>query len=102
MPLDLDSDRGSDKTAFDPVAQQAKMLRGVENPKLKNIVQDLYKPTDRFIGGTPGADHLERLTGTLVGGRNHLEQKAPQYLAAVKNVLRDSGSLATCSRQMVT
>lgn len=74
----------------------------VENPKLKNIVRDLYRGTtspDRVGTGTT-ADALrnEKATGDATGGKYHTE-KANVYSRALRRVLRDR-SLSESDRRV--
>ena len=65
----------------------------VENEKLKNIVNDLYKgdnsPIKYGSGSTADAIRYEKITGEKVYGKSHLN-KGSEYLTALKNWLKNN------------
>jgi RHS repeat-associated protein len=61
-------------------------MMGADNPKLANMLNDLYRPGDALPGGTAGAVRYTAMTGQLVGGKGHLE-KAQSYLTGLQNLL---------------
>lgn len=58
------------------------------DPKLQNIINDMFRPGDSLPGGTAGAVRNEILTGRPTGGKFHLN-KARMYNRALENVLRN-------------
>lgn len=69
------------------------LLQGVENSKLSNIIQNLYKdhkPGSKIIGDGGAIDALrhEIKTGEKVGGKSH-KVKINDNLNGLNNVLRD-------------
>jgi RHS repeat-associated protein len=68
------------------------LLSKAQDPKLRNIINDLYKERSGFgDGGTADAVEYERATGQPVGGKFH-STKAEEYSVALKNLI-NSGKL---------
>jgi hypothetical protein len=75
-----------------PGLMRMRLLSTVTNPKLRNIISDLYKATSSFgNGGTADAIAYERATGQAVGGAFHTI-KGEQYSRALQTVI-NSGTL---------
>ncbi len=62
------------------------MLSQTTNPKVRNAVNQLYRPgATTGDGGTADAIRHERLTGSLLYGRSHI-QKGQDWLRALKRI----------------
>lgn len=72
---------------FDAVAQQSKMLKGIENSKVINTIKATFKPSDKIPGGTMGALRNEINTGLKTQNRYHLE-KAKNTINRIDNIFR--------------
>ena len=71
----------------------------VSNQKLKNIINDLFKPEPQAVpGGTAGAIREELRTGEPVQGKFHVE-KGRQYINALSNAIK-SGQLSEPEKQI--
>ena len=75
----------------------------VSNPKLNNLVNDLYKgaktPNPIGTGSTADAVRNELLTGLPTGGRFH-SQKAQDYINALQNFLRKNPNASNHDRMV--
>jgi RHS repeat-associated protein len=75
-----------------PGLTRMQLLKQVQDPGLRNIVDDLYKDTSSFgEGGTAEAIEYERSTGRPIGGRFH-SQKGIEYSRALEKAI-NSGRL---------
>lgn len=64
-----------------------RLLPMVTNPKLKNAVDQMYRPNATIgDGGLADAIRHEKETGELVGGRSHV-QKGKERLKNLENIL---------------
>jgi hypothetical protein len=63
----------------------------VTDPRLQNIVNDLYKgdrmPNVLGHGSTADAARIERMSGQQIFGRDHVS-KSQQYMNAIRNWFR--------------
>lgn len=76
------------------------MLSSVENPKLRNIVENLYRPGAKIgSGSSMDAFRLEQLTGGTVSGKTH-SKKLLDYRKGLQNVWDDRANLSTGDRQI--
>ena len=66
--------------------------KGVTNPKLVNIINNVYQSTDKLPGGTFGAVRNEIITGQPTGGTFHFT-KMMDTLNGIGNVLK-SGNVS--------
>jgi hypothetical protein len=67
--------------------KRERLLQTVSNSKLKNAVDQMYRPNATIgDGGLAAAIHHEKTTGELVGGRSHI-QKGMERLKNLKNIL---------------
>jgi hypothetical protein len=73
---------------FGPWKSFAGFLSRVTNPKLKNILNGIFKETDEIAGGTMGALRHEMLSGLATKGKFHAD-KAGQLVNALTNALRN-------------
>ena len=73
---------------FDAVAQQSKMLKGIENSKAINTIRDVFRTSDTVPGGTMGAIRNEINTGWLTKGINHAEGKATNTINRIVNIFK--------------
>ena len=64
----------------------------VTNPRLQEIVNDLFQVTDKLPGGTAGAVRSELSTGNLLSPTGHT-QKAIEAITRLNNLLK-SGNLS--------
>ncbi len=63
-----------------------KLLNKVSNPKLKNVIKELYRPGAKIgDGGLADAIRYEKKTGKLVGGKSHI-QKGTERLKNLENI----------------
>ena len=77
------------------------LLNMVQNPKLKKIVNDLYRPGAKIGGGSSmDAFRLEQLTGVSVGGKTH-GTKLIQYRKALQKLWKDKHNLSDNDKQIV-
>ena len=75
------------------------LLSKATNPKLRNFIDNLYRPGAKIgDGGTADALRHQLRTGGLVGGRNHLK-KALQTRTDLLRLLR-SGSLNATDKEI--
>jgi hypothetical protein len=58
-----------------------------ENPKLQQVIQELFRANARLPGGTAGAVRHEVQTGELVGGKSHI-RKAIERRRQLQQLLR--------------
>lgn len=72
---------------FDAVAQQSKMLKGIENSKAINTLKSVFKTSDTIPGGTMGALRNEIMTGNKTKGIFHT-QKAQNIINNIRNVFK--------------
>lgn len=76
------------------------LLNAVQNPKLRNLVNDLYRPGARIgSGSSMDAFRLEQLTGGTVGGKTHAT-KILNYRTALQKIWRNRVNLSTGDRQI--
>ncbi|MEM8940443.1 MAG: hypothetical protein AAGC64_13980, partial [Bacteroidota bacterium] len=76
------------------------LLNAVKNPKLKNIVNDLYRPGAKVGNGSSmDAFRLERLTGGTVSGKSH-HTKLLNYRKALQRVWGNRSNLSPSDRQI--
>ena len=76
------------------------LLNAVENPKLRNIVNDLYRPGAKVgSGSSMDAFRLEQLTGGTVGGKTHAT-KLLNYRTALQRVWSNRANLSAGDRQI--
>ncbi|WP_114752777.1 hypothetical protein [Pleomorphovibrio marinus] len=76
------------------------LLSRVQNPKLKNIVNDLYRPGAKVgSGSSMDAFRLEKLTGGTVGGKSH-HTKLLNYRTALQRVWGNRANLSPSDRQI--
>lgn len=72
----------------------------VSDPKLQNMVNDLYRPDAKIgNGSTADAIRYEKATGCQVGGRSHI-QKGWDYVRALQNWLRRNPNASPSDRQV--
>ena len=81
---------------------QGQNLRAAaQNPKLQNIVADLYRRNAQVGSGSAmDAFRFERATGQLVGGRSH-HTKLLDYRNGLQKLWRNRGNLSVGDRQIV-
>jgi len=72
---------------FDALAQQSKMLKGIENSKAINTIKAVFKPSDTIPGGTIGALRNEIMTGNKTKDIFHTE-KAKNVISNIRNVFK--------------
>jgi hypothetical protein len=76
------------------------LLNVVKNPKLRNIVNDLYRPGAKVgSGSSMDAFRLELLTGGTVGGKTHAT-KLLNYRTALQRVWSNRAKLSAGDRQI--
>mgnify|MGYP007089154426 CR=1 FL=1 len=79
---------------------QDNLLSAVENPKLRNIVNDLYRSGTKVgSGSSMDAFRLEQLTGGTVGGKTHAI-KLLNYRTALQKVWSNRANLSAGDRQI--
>lgn len=67
------------------------LLNKVENPKLKNAINEIYRPgADVGDGGLTDAVRHELSTGELVGDKSHI-QKATERVTNLENIIKKQG-----------
>jgi hypothetical protein len=85
--------RAPNKTTAPKIKSGGVARPSVKNPKLSNIVADLYKgantPKPIGTGSTADAIRHEMATGTMVGGRNHTI-KGQEYSTALAKWLKNN------------
>ena len=65
-----------------------KLLNKVKNPKLKNAINEIYRPGAKTgDGGLADAVRYELKTGKLVGGKSHI-QKARERVKNLENIIK--------------
>jgi hypothetical protein len=76
------------------------LLNTVENPKLRNIVNDLFRPNAKVgSGSSMDAFRLEQQTGVAVGGKMHTT-KLLNYRTALQRVWNNRDNLSAGDRQI--
>ncbi len=76
------------------------LLNAVTNPKLRNIISDLYRSGAKIgSGSSMDAYRLEKLTGGTVGGKLHM-QKLIIYRKGLLNVWKNRSQLNSMDRQI--
>lgn len=81
-------------------AARNNLLNAVENPKLRNIVKDLYHSGAKVGSGScMDAFRLEQLTGGIVGGKSH-STKLLNYRTALRRLWNDRTNLSTGDSQI--
>jgi hypothetical protein len=79
-------------------------LPTVSNPKLANIVRDLFKgfgsPRQIGNGSTMDAIRSELATGGVTEGINHWKTKGPEYVTALSNWLARNPSASAADRHV--
>ncbi len=77
------------------------LLAGVQNIKLKNIINDLFRATAKVGGGSSmDAYRFEMLTGATVGGKSH-GIKLVEYRTALQKLWSNRSSLSQNDRAVV-
>ncbi|MDR2733520.1 MAG: type IV secretion protein Rhs [Spirochaetota bacterium] len=67
--------------------QRERLLNSVTNTKLKNAINQIYRPNAKIgDGGLADAIRHEKAIGEKVGGRSHI-QKGKERLKNLKNIL---------------
>ena len=67
--------------------QRERLLNSVTNPKLKNAIDQIYRPGASVgDGGLADAIKHEKVTGEKVGGHSHM-QKGKERLKNLENIL---------------
>jgi len=67
--------------------QRERLLLSVTNRKLRNAIDQLYRPGAKIgSGGLADAIRHEIVTGELVGGRSHIE-KGRQRIKNLENII---------------
>jgi hypothetical protein len=80
-------DKGSRQTSVNP-SYRDELLARVENPKLRNTVNELYRPGATVgDGGLADAVRQELKTGELVGGKSHIP-KAQERVTNLENIIK--------------
>ena len=68
-------------------SQRERLLDSTSNQKLKNVIDQMYRPNATIgSGGLADAVSHELQTGEMVGGRSHLK-KGRERLKNLKNIL---------------
>jgi hypothetical protein len=62
----------------------------VTNPKLAEIVEELFQGTDKVSGGTAGAVRYERMTGHLLSPAGHAKYSC-DIIIRVNKILKNPG-----------
>ncbi|MGQ5290651.1 RHS repeat domain-containing protein, partial [Pectobacterium actinidiae] len=71
--------------------QRQKIIDSIDNPKLKSMFSELYRPGANVPDGGTAASILHtKNTGQLIGGSDHIN-KGESYLGALKNLVSGSG-----------
>jgi hypothetical protein len=74
-----------------PGLMRMRLLSEAEDPKLRNIIEALYKDTSSFgDGGTADAIEYEKATGQKIGGRDHTI-KGEDLSRGLQSVLKEPG-----------
>ena len=77
------------------------LLNSAENPKLKNIVNDLHRPGAQIgSGSSMDAFRFEQLTGGTVRGKSHF-QKLIDYRTALQRLWANKATLSVSDQQIV-
>lgn len=71
-------------------AQRSKILGNIENPNLKKALEQVFRPQDRYPGGTAGALTREAITGQNLSPAGHLI-KAGNVIQQLGNIARIGG-----------
>ena len=70
------------------VSTRDQLLNTVQNEKLRNAIDEIYRPGATFgDGGLADAVRHELATGQLVGGKSHI-LKARERMANLQNIIR--------------
>lgn len=66
----------------------------VKDKKLNNIMNDLFRSNKNPLGNgsTATAIRHEKKTGQLIKGRNHIQQKGPDYSKALNKWLKNNSN----------
>ena len=76
-------------------------LNTAKNPKLKNIISDLYRPGAKIGNGSSReAFRFEQKTGQLVGGKSH-SIKLLNYRTALQRLWRSRSNLSEGDKKIV-
>jgi hypothetical protein len=70
------------------------LMSATKDPRLINLINDIFRQGSKIPGGTAGAARYTALTDELVGGSNHLE-KLEIYSRGLLNYLSSPGNLKT-------
>ncbi|MEG0775795.1 RHS repeat-associated core domain-containing protein, partial [Clostridium sp.] len=86
----------------DKIPKREKLLNSVSNEKLKNCINEMYRPgATSGDGGLADAIRHELQTGELVGGRSHL-QKGLERVKNLENIMKkqtlDENDLSTAQQ----
>ena len=82
--------QGGDQKLITTAREQ--LLNNTSNTKLRNIINDLYRPNAKVgSGSTADAIRFELSSGENVGGKSHM-QKGIEYRNALRKLL-NSGTL---------
>ena len=77
------------------------LLNTAKNPKLKNIISDLYRPGAKIgSGSSMDAFRFEQKTGQLVGGKSH-SIKLLNYRTALQRLWRSRSNLSEGDKKIV-
>ncbi|MBY0497628.1 MAG: RHS repeat-associated core domain-containing protein [Cyanobacteria bacterium] len=76
----------------------AAAMSAVQNPALRNALNDIFRWQDRIAGGLAGAVRYTQQTGRLVGGTDHLG-KVANSIGRLQNILRRE-ALSPSERQL--
>ncbi|MDL2288833.1 hypothetical protein LJC32_05590 [Oscillospiraceae bacterium OttesenSCG-928-F05] len=69
------------------ISRRDDLLNRIENPKLKNAVNEMYRPKAKIgDGGLADAVRHELRTGELIGGRSHI-LKAQERISNLQNII---------------
>ena len=69
-------------------SKRYKLLNSTQNTKLKNAIDQIYRPNSQIgDGGLADAVRYELKTGKLVGGKSHI-QKANERIKNLENIIR--------------
>ncbi len=83
---DISSNNGNNSTTV-----REELLNKIKNQKLKNVVNEIYRPNAKVgDGGLAAAIREELSTGELVGGKSHI-QKGIERLKNLENIINKQG-----------
>ena len=69
-------------------SKRDKLMNSVQNSRLSNAVNEIYRPGATFgDGGLAAAVRHELATGQLIGGKSHI-QKASERITNLENIIR--------------